>query len=54
MLDNKEINILKVRNLIKALDKIVIGCDPATLNPEWVINADVSTADIIVLTLNIY
>jgi putative ATP-dependent endonuclease of the OLD family len=44
----------KVRNLIKALDKIVIGCDPATLNPEWMINANVSTADTIVLTLNIY
>lgn len=44
----------KVRNLIKALDKIVNGCDPGTLNPEWVINANVSTADTIVLTLNIY
>lgn len=44
----------KVRNLIKALDKIVNGCDPDTLNPEWVINANVSTSDTIVLTLNIY
>jgi predicted ATP-dependent endonuclease of OLD family len=44
----------KVRDLIKALDKIVIGCDPRTLNPEWIINANVSTADTNVLTLNIY
>ena len=45
---------LKVKNLIKALDKIVLGCDPASLNPDWVINVAESNADTTVLTLNIY
>jgi putative ATP-dependent endonuclease of OLD family len=45
---------LKVKNLIKALDKIVLGCAPASLNPNWIINTAESNADTTVLTLNIY
>lgn len=45
---------LKVKNLIKALDKIVLGCDPVSLNPYWVINVAESSPDTKVLTLNIY
>ncbi len=44
----------KVKNLIKALDKIVLGCSHATLNPDWVINVAESNAETTVLTLNIY
>jgi hypothetical protein len=44
----------KVRNLIKALDKITFGCNPKTLSPDWIVNANVSTAETTVLTLNIY
>lgn len=44
----------KVRDLIKAFDKVVDGCNPAILNPEWVVNVNASTADTTVLTLNIY
>lgn len=44
----------KVRDLIKAFDKLVKGCNPATLNPDWIINANETTADTTVLTLNIY
>lgn len=44
----------KVKILIKAFDRIVLGCDPATLNPDWIINIGESNVNTTVLTLNIY
>jgi len=44
----------KVRSLIKALDRLEVGCNPSTLNPDWIINDIESNADTTVLTLNIY
>lgn len=44
----------KVKNLIKALDKLALDCNAATLIPDWTINTAESNADTTVLTLNIY
>jgi len=44
----------KVRKLINAFDRLEVGCIPATLNPDWIINDAESTANTTVLTLNIY
>lgn len=44
----------KVRSLIKALDKLVLGCSPETMAPDWIVNVAESNAVTCVLTLNIY
>jgi len=43
----------KVRMLIKAFDKLGVGCDLTTLTPDWIINETQSNTDTKVLMLNI-
>jgi predicted ATP-dependent endonuclease of OLD family len=44
----------KVRVLIKALDSVQPGVNPASLTPNWLVDANKSNASTTVLTLNIY
>ncbi|MCW3108175.1 MAG: hypothetical protein JWQ09_2681, partial [Segetibacter sp.] len=54
IISNSEHSRSKVKNLIKAIDKIIPGCVPNDLAPDWAHNTALSTENTTVLTLAIY